>query len=370
MTDARYEAAVQALAEIAHASWAGWARWMIDQWSPDSVARWERQIATPYANLTEQEKESDRVEARRYVDAYAASLRARLDDGARERLATIGERIDAMRSGYPDAVAIWLYDQLTAALAWLANAEAHEDDKDATIAALERERDEAVGVQPRELAAMMRARLRDAERRIKEYEACAAGWANEIADLRRDAAARPAGTDARINDAERLYALGCDIQIHPRANREHDWINEVLRFLKRIIAPGDRAAVAEDAPVKYTASKDLRDYLEAVCRQRGIEMRAPDDYENYDLAMAAGIALDDIAKRDALAAARSLPVVQPGDVRAGRTYWIRPKKTPRSKWWNVTAGGLMKDERGLDWWAHPDFDIRGPLATPDGGYGE
>lgn len=55
---------VEALAALSHEQWAGWTRWMIDAWSSEAVARWERQIATPYAELSEQEKESDRVEAR------------------------------------------------------------------------------------------------------------------------------------------------------------------------------------------------------------------------------------------------------------------------------------------------------------------
>lgn len=58
---------VDDLAALSHEQWAGWARWMIDQWSPEAVARWERQIATPYAELSEKEKESDRVEARRIL---------------------------------------------------------------------------------------------------------------------------------------------------------------------------------------------------------------------------------------------------------------------------------------------------------------
>lgn len=62
---------VEALAALSHEQWAGWARWMIDQWSPEAVARWERQVATPYAELSEREKESDRVEARRILDLLA-----------------------------------------------------------------------------------------------------------------------------------------------------------------------------------------------------------------------------------------------------------------------------------------------------------
>jgi len=60
---------VEAVAEQAHVAWSGWTRWMIDVWSPEAVARWERQIATPYADLSESEKESDRKEARAYLAA-------------------------------------------------------------------------------------------------------------------------------------------------------------------------------------------------------------------------------------------------------------------------------------------------------------
>lgn len=64
---------IERLAEIAHESWAGWMRW---QWAPErtpeDLERWRRQAATPYADLSEREKESDRVEARKYLDAALA----------------------------------------------------------------------------------------------------------------------------------------------------------------------------------------------------------------------------------------------------------------------------------------------------------
>lgn len=59
---------IELLAEWSHKSWSGWTRWMIDKWSPEMVTRWERQIATPYAVLSEKEKESDRKEARAILD--------------------------------------------------------------------------------------------------------------------------------------------------------------------------------------------------------------------------------------------------------------------------------------------------------------
>ena len=57
------EQLLEALAAWSHQSWCGWARWMIDTYSIESVARWERQITTSYDDLTEDEKHSDRQQA-------------------------------------------------------------------------------------------------------------------------------------------------------------------------------------------------------------------------------------------------------------------------------------------------------------------
>ena len=61
------------LAEHAHDSWTGWMEYLFSQSElksngtvvipVGSVKRWLRQMHTPYANLSESEKESDRVEA-------------------------------------------------------------------------------------------------------------------------------------------------------------------------------------------------------------------------------------------------------------------------------------------------------------------
>lgn len=61
------------VADLEHTRWSNWQRWMHEQCisNPDGsltipaalVARWERQIATPYAELSELEKDSDRDEA-------------------------------------------------------------------------------------------------------------------------------------------------------------------------------------------------------------------------------------------------------------------------------------------------------------------
>jgi len=66
---------VEAHAALSHAQWAGWATWMLkclDSPERDEhIARWRRQIQTPYTDLSEKEKESDRVEARKHLELMA-----------------------------------------------------------------------------------------------------------------------------------------------------------------------------------------------------------------------------------------------------------------------------------------------------------
>jgi hypothetical protein len=65
------------LAALAHDQWAGWMKHLFRkcQFNPDGTAtipkwavdRWMRQMATDYDALSEDEKESDRREADRYL---------------------------------------------------------------------------------------------------------------------------------------------------------------------------------------------------------------------------------------------------------------------------------------------------------------
>jgi hypothetical protein len=80
---------VEQLAAIEHERWADWQKYLHSKcWKtdrdilpvdglppiprgihiipPESLAHWERQIATPYADLSEQEKQSDREQVARY----------------------------------------------------------------------------------------------------------------------------------------------------------------------------------------------------------------------------------------------------------------------------------------------------------------
>lgn len=76
-------ARVETLAALAHDQWSDWMEYLFKQCNtvdetdradipPELVARWWRQMRTPYADLPEGEKESDRVEARKVLAVLAA----------------------------------------------------------------------------------------------------------------------------------------------------------------------------------------------------------------------------------------------------------------------------------------------------------
>ena len=51
---------LERLAELEHDQWAHWTKYMLDNLTPENIARWRKQIETPYAELSEKEKDSDR----------------------------------------------------------------------------------------------------------------------------------------------------------------------------------------------------------------------------------------------------------------------------------------------------------------------
>jgi hypothetical protein len=58
------QAGLEACASEEHKRWARWYFWQRDHSTPENIERWNRQAVTPYADLSESEKESDRNEAR------------------------------------------------------------------------------------------------------------------------------------------------------------------------------------------------------------------------------------------------------------------------------------------------------------------
>lgn len=71
------------LADYAHQAWSGWMQYLFTKGrhrsdgsfvvNRESVERWKRQMMTPYADLPEHEKESDRAEADRMLEIVAKS---------------------------------------------------------------------------------------------------------------------------------------------------------------------------------------------------------------------------------------------------------------------------------------------------------
>lgn len=59
---------IERLAELEYQQWAHWTQHMLDNLTEENVARWRRQIATPYGELTEREKDADRKWAQKVLD--------------------------------------------------------------------------------------------------------------------------------------------------------------------------------------------------------------------------------------------------------------------------------------------------------------
>lgn len=69
---------LEALSDYAHMTWAGWMTYMFSKSTKNKdgsvtipaelVERWSRQVGTPYWSLPENEKESDRAEARKILE--------------------------------------------------------------------------------------------------------------------------------------------------------------------------------------------------------------------------------------------------------------------------------------------------------------
>lgn len=77
---------LEKLAAIEHERWAHWQQYMHDQCQraddgsmiiPAELAqRWQTQIATPYGDLTDAEKDSDREQVRRFLPTIGAAIDA------------------------------------------------------------------------------------------------------------------------------------------------------------------------------------------------------------------------------------------------------------------------------------------------------
>ena len=74
---------IEKLAEVQHEIWSHWMKYLFSTTfiddngdviiSPDKAKHWKRQMLTPYSDLTEKEKESDRHMAQRVIDLIEKS---------------------------------------------------------------------------------------------------------------------------------------------------------------------------------------------------------------------------------------------------------------------------------------------------------
>ena len=58
---------LEKLAEQEHIQWVHWTAYMFENLTPENIKRWKRQIETDYKDLSEKEKDSDRVWARKAI---------------------------------------------------------------------------------------------------------------------------------------------------------------------------------------------------------------------------------------------------------------------------------------------------------------
>lgn len=70
---------LERLAALEHQQWAHWTKYMLDNLTEENIQRWRKQIETPYKDLTEKEKESDREWARKVLEIIGGVRHERQD---------------------------------------------------------------------------------------------------------------------------------------------------------------------------------------------------------------------------------------------------------------------------------------------------
>ncbi len=65
---------IEKLADLEHQQWSHWTRYFLDNLNPTNKCKWVFQLETPYSELSEKEKESDRKWARKVLEIVSESL--------------------------------------------------------------------------------------------------------------------------------------------------------------------------------------------------------------------------------------------------------------------------------------------------------
>lgn len=58
---------VEEFAALIHHQWSRWAKYMLSNYSPENIKKWQTQMKTPYSKLSEKEKNSDRFWANEFL---------------------------------------------------------------------------------------------------------------------------------------------------------------------------------------------------------------------------------------------------------------------------------------------------------------
>ena len=65
---------LEKLAELEHQQWAHWTKYMLENMTPENIERWKKQIDTPYEDLQNHEKVSDREWAVKALKIFREEL--------------------------------------------------------------------------------------------------------------------------------------------------------------------------------------------------------------------------------------------------------------------------------------------------------
>jgi len=87
----------EALAELEHEQWMKWAKNLMERenLSPDRIQRWE-QLMIPYSQLTEEQKDQDRVWADKSLALYTEQIDAMIQEAKRTARKQERERISSL----------------------------------------------------------------------------------------------------------------------------------------------------------------------------------------------------------------------------------------------------------------------------------
>lgn len=90
------------IADLVHQQWAHWAWYMLGNLTDKNIKRWRKQMDTPYENLSEMEKDSDRI----FVAPYLAIIEEApiIIPMTEEMVNVLGEAREAERKKIRDVV--------------------------------------------------------------------------------------------------------------------------------------------------------------------------------------------------------------------------------------------------------------------------